>query len=289
MRDYEERNLAISCVNFGSAKSGKTYFQLTMPKPLALFETDVGTFDRALPAYEFNQGKEMDVGEFCRENNELFLREDFPLEGSHKDIYIIRCPFIPDDEFGPGLGFYNYILALNRMVRNAIRDPFIQSVAIDTGTWFWQMQHHAEYLKVDLDSRQRAADGQGGRERLQQIEYTNPNARMVQIFREAGIYNKNLLFTCHERPAEYRNNYGEVTRRQSPVDGWAQFEKTATIITHSSMRSEGRRPDIKRIPQMDMYISGDSLGSINMRLDYPTWTKLTEFLAEHKPALESKA
>ena len=279
MRDYDDSPKAISCVNFGEPKSGKSYFQLTMPKPLALFETDVGSFDRALPAYEKTLKKELDIGEFCNEDNMEFLKEEFDVP---KDIYVVRCPFIPDDEFRTGLGFYGYILTMNRMITRAIRAPHIQSIVIDTGTWFWEMQHHAEFLKIDHDTRQNPDKSGEGRQQLQQIEYRNPNARMAQIFREAGVYNKNLLFNCHQRPTQYRNNFGEITRTQSPIDGWSKFSRTATIVTHSSMKPNGRPPNREMIPQMDMYLSGDSLGSVNLQLDYPTWDKLIEFLEEHK-------
>ena len=278
MRDYDDSPKGIAVVNFGNAKTGKTFFQLTMEKPMAIFETDVGSFDRARGGYEKSVGRLLDIGEFCREDNELWLAEDFNIE---KEVYLIRCPFFPPDDY-TGLGFYNYILAMNRMITRAIRSSHIKSIAIDTGTWFWQMQHEAEFIKVFEDARSNPARQEGDRQRLQQLEYRNPNARMSQIFREASIYGKNLLFTCHERVSEFKDNNGNVLRRQSPVDGWSQFEKAATIVTRSTIGQSGFPPDAKLIPQMRMFTTGSSLDSVNFRTEYPNWNDLVQYIEDTK-------
>ena len=168
------------------------------------------------------------------------------------------------------------------MIIRAIRSSNIKSVAIDTGTWFWQMQHEAEFIKVFEDARSNPSRQEGDRQRLQQLEYRNPNARMSQIFREASIYGKNLLFTCHERVSEFKDNNGNVLRRQSPVDGWSQFEKTATIVTRSTIVQSGYPPEAKLIPQMRMFTTGSSLDSVNFRAEYPTWKDLVQYIEDTK-------
>ena len=279
MREYTDKPTAISVVNFGEAKTAKTFFGLTMKKPMAFFETDSLSVDRALRGYEKFLGRESRIGEFCQEDNIAWLLEDFPMDDT--EIYLVRCPFYPPDDYSTELGFYNYILSMNKMILKAIRSPHIESVAIDTGTFFWQMQHNAEFKKIAYDARNNPNRTDGERQRMGQIEYGNPNARMSQIFREAGIYNKNLLFTCHQRPPEYKNQYGDVLRTQSPIDGWAQFEKAATVITHSTMQIIGKFPNPRRqVPKMEMFLTGSSLDSINLNLEYPTWDKLIEYLEE---------
>ena len=268
-RDYLERLTTWSVVVFGNNKTGKSRFALTSDQPIAYFETDFGSFDRAISSFTKEYG-EPQIAEYCEANNPHWLLEH-PVPTPGYDIHLYRCPFLSPDDFS-GTEFYYYVLAVQESIRNAIKSPDITSVVIDTGTQFWQMQHFAEFVHITTRSNR-------PRERMSQIEYGPANARMQQIFREAASYGKNLLIICKERPDQFENNDGTI-RRQSPIAGWSQYEDFASVTCHFGKKQIGKRPYIEEIPQIGIYQSGAGLGKVNYIEDWPTWEKLVWKLEE---------
>lgn len=144
-------------------KAGKTTFGFTFPKPILHFDFDCGR-DRAI----------------WRFPNEAHLIKSIPL------------PEAPDWSIGSGTAtrLWDYFC---RVYDQAITDPNIRTIFIDTGTQMWKVDHQ-EYLE-NFVKRAKPT-----RLQLQETEYRVPNDRMRGKILAARNTDKTLVIAHYETP-----------------------------------------------------------------------------------------
>lgn len=203
---------------WGEDKSGKTTFGLTFPKPLVIFEFDVGGVDRA--KWRFN-------GEF---KAGLVDVQQYPMP-----LQIVANK--------SKLSFSNIIVGHRELweefmqaLYNTLIDDKTATIMIDTGTLLWEICRNS-YLQEKQEDNVRKKEKI--REKLLPIEYAEPNARMRSILHACKAKNKHLIITHHARD-EFISQVNKLEGRVEEVrsgkrerSGWTGLGDVADIIVHT--------------------------------------------------------
>jgi len=152
---------AISVV--GKRKTGKTTFALSAPKPMVLFDFELGV-DRVEPKYVQDMDKVRVIP---------YVKEMLAVKGK---------------KTATAQDLWQRILV---DFSNAIEDKSVQTITFDTYSSVWEarrMAYLAELQKVD-----------SSRKNLMPQEYFIPNTDMKMLITQAMIHNKILILVHHTR------------------------------------------------------------------------------------------
>jgi hypothetical protein len=187
------------CALWGPEKSWKTTMALTFPKPLYHFDLDVGGFDRAAWRLDTND-----------------------IESKSYPTPIQLEKLMGQQKEGPTIRFPKRVIGIKEVWQQIVMDfvaavnrPEIKTIVIDSATQLWTIDHRG-YLQ-ELQERQLQKflfDKEGKRitnrtednfdpnefrERLQPIEYAEPNDRMRTLIYTARSFGKHLVLTHYPR------------------------------------------------------------------------------------------
>ncbi len=206
---------------WGKEKSWKTTMALTWPKPIFHFDLDVGGYDRAA----------------WRLNTDDIESKSYPtpiqmekLMGQVKDGVTIKFPkkLLGIKEVWQQI-VIDFVAAVSR--------PEIQTVVMDSATQLWSLCHRGrlqELQEVQVAKSKGNISDNDLRERLQPIEYAEPNDRMRTLIYTARSYGKHLVLTHYPRDV-----YGQkVTERgiedyktgDIEPDGFKDTQKLVDIV-----------------------------------------------------------
>jgi hypothetical protein len=155
----------------GSAKSGKTTFGFTFPKPMLHLDFDLGR-ERAI--YRFK-----DVA---------------------NQIHSVPLPEPPGWAIGSGAATKLW-MSFTEVYHRGLSDPNIKTIFWDTGTQVWKANTQ-EYLETVIAKK-------NSRRQLLQIEYREPNDRMRSLIMEARQSNK-ILLIGHYETDDYQEQFVSV-------------------------------------------------------------------------------
>jgi len=144
---------------WGEEKTGKTSFGLSAPEPIRVIELDIGGTARA--DWRF-RGKNIEVESFA---------PDVIEHGDQAESVLWQ--------------------AMTRKYYEWLQDSSVATIIIDSGTLLWAYCHGAYLAEI----RKKAP----GRQRLQPIEYREPNSRMRSILTAARQHKKHLILPHHSR------------------------------------------------------------------------------------------
>lgn len=214
----------------GPAGSGKSTFALSGEGLTAYMEFDPGSFARAA------KGRDIDM-------SRVILTKHYPPLTSLLDIGEMM------KGAGGGLapqaarilkGWLETYEAFVRDYLNALDNADVTSIVIDTETRMWLTVRQA-YLQQAQDASDTKA--------LDQLHYTEPNARYDQILVAAKIYEKDLVLVSHLKE-EYKGNKG--TGRMIH-DGYKEAPDGADLTLEFSV--EDRMP-VARVRDKPMALDG---------------------------------
>jgi len=184
---------------WGTEKSWKTTMALSFPKPLYHFDLDVGGFDRA--------SWRMDVSDIESKSYPTPIQME-KLMGQTKDGLSIKFP--------------KKIIGIKEVWQQIVIDfvaacqnPKVRTIVFDSATQLWSLAHRGylqeaqerQIFKYLHDKEGHAVAGRKEenfpgnefRERLQPIEYAEPNDRMRTLIYTARSYGKHLVLTHYPR------------------------------------------------------------------------------------------
>lgn len=235
---------------WGEDKTGKSTLALTFPKPMLVLEIDVGGFDRAV--------NPISVG------NKMYHWQDLIKSG---DITIknYAMPFQTDQISNLSLG-ERTLASPSRKVKgmrelyyrllqdymDALDDPNIQTIVVDTGTLLWELTTSAylqELQEKQFDQKGNLLPGEKMRVQLQQIEYKEPNIRMRAFIYQSKVRGKFLIMTHHAS-----DEYGQImvngSLQKGPtgkraMHGWNSFGDGADMIVQCFVKKVEMSQDPK--------------------------------------------
>lgn len=206
---------------WGNEKSWKTTMALTWPKPLVHFDLDVGGFSRA--------AWRLDTTNIESKSYPTPIQME-KLLGQVKEGVSIKFPkkLIGIKEVWQQI-VIDFVAAVNR--------PDVQTIVIDSATQLWSLCHRGrlQELQEVQEARSKGKIIENDlRERLQPIEYAEPNDRMRTLIYTARSYSKHLVLTHYPRDV-----YGQkVTDRgvedyktgEVEPDGFKDTQKLVDIV-----------------------------------------------------------
>ncbi len=244
----------------GPEGSCKTSMGLTFDKPLVHFDLDVGGFRRA--KWRLPEGTRV----VCLQAHENIA----DIKPGSFDI--LTKPFPRPVELSRLLGteatqvstriqvqFPRKVTGMHELWQKIVRDfvtvcqwPEVVTIMIDSGTLFWFIDHRGylqelqqkQLLKWQNDPahKNQPFDENDYRERLQPIEYAEPNDRMTQIFHTARAFNKNLVLTFYPTD-EYgpmpdgKGGYADQKTGKEIMDGFKNTGKLADLVVWTAVKS----------------------------------------------------
>ena len=170
---------------WGKEKSWKTTMALTWPRPIVHFDLDVGGFDRA--------AWRMDVTDIASNPYPTPIQME-KLLGVKKDGVSIK---FPKKIFGIKEVWQKIVINFVA----AVNDPKVKTIVIDSATQLWVICHRGrlqELQEIQVSKSPKMSDNEL-RERLQPIEYAEPNDRMRTLIYTARSYGKHLILTHYPR------------------------------------------------------------------------------------------
>lgn len=236
----------------GGDKATKTSTGLTFPKPLRVLETDIATVSRAISRFK---GEDIKVTPFPT-----------PVgwgKTTDRDIKAVWIAFLEE-------------------YKRFLEDKLVVSIQIDTSTKLWWICHSA-YLQ-ELNEKAKV-QGKNSRERLQEIEYGEPNNRMASIIYAARAYNKNLILIHHVRP-EYQQVMmdGQVKSMEIPgthvLDGFKYTKSLVDLevrVTVETIEKLGRKP------VGEIILSGLALEMEGQKIIEPSYDKIIQMVKIWRP------
>lgn len=214
----EEKQMIIG--EWGEDKSGKTTLGLTFPKPMTVYEFDVGGVDRA--KWRFN--KDFNAG--------LVKVVQYPMP-----LQIIAS------KDKSKLSFSNIIVGHRELweefmqsLYHTLMDEKVVTVMIDTGTLMWEICRNG-YLQEKQEAN--VLKKEKIREKLLPIEYAEPNARMRSILHACKAKNKHLVITHHARDEfisqvnKLEGKIEEVRSGKRERSGWTGLGDVADLIVQT--------------------------------------------------------
>lgn len=246
----------------GEEGSCKTTMGISWPKKLVHFDIDVGGFKRA--AWRIPDTTKVKV---------LQAYEDIAsLPPSDWDV--ISKPYPKPVELARLLGneavqpdrpssritvqFPRKVVGMHELWQKIVRDfvavcqiPEVTSIMLDSATMFWNIDHRSylqelqqkQLLKWQSDSAHKNTpfDENDYRERLQPIEYAEPNDRMTQIFHTARAFNKNLILTHYPTDVygpmpDGKGGMADAKTGQVTLDGYKNTGKLVDLVVWTSVK-----------------------------------------------------
>lgn len=214
-------------VFFGPSGSGKTSQALGWPGPTVVFDLEYGLHRAWGVTQKDNQWLSKDNKAITRHvyhtATPFITSRDTKLEGCLENWSKFTSDFLAACKKGSG------------------------TIIVDTATIVWKLCCDAYLQQLQMV---------GNRERLQEIEYGEPNRRMGLLFESARQYNTNLILIHHERDEyvqvmEPVTNTPQVDRNGRPVttttgkklpDGYKYSISKADWVLYSVGPEDGSKP-----------------------------------------------
>lgn len=181
---------------YGEAKSGKTYFGLTAPKPIAIIDTE--------------NGVQQNKYSFSKEEQDMFLLlrviEDAVLDVDTNKIDVVEGLIVIEE-------------ALGSIVEMLHENPdALKTVMIDSGTDLW------DWLGIWLDERAETKKTKSGA--MPQFEWGKANKKYTEMMYKLLKSNANVIATF--RAVDAYSETGErlgykVPKWQKNTDYWFDF------------------------------------------------------------------
>ena len=226
--DYVPPSRAFSAAIYGPAKTGKSYFALTFPKPMVIVETDPLSFDRAYREYRKSH---KDIAAAVMGEGEKVSVLDY-------DIFLYHYPLTLDNHTtGEAQRFYNTIAQRMldwMMLTNDDGTSFIKTVVVDTGDILWD---NLGNQRLERAKQVAAVDGKTRRQ-LNPFEYGPCNAAMTTFYRFAKTQGVHFV-TTHgyypEREIDFETKELIVRSKQEQCRGWKQTPQKADMMFMTSL------------------------------------------------------
>jgi len=206
----------------GDEKTGKTSFGLTCPTPMVYMEFDIGGYDRAIPRFRSIE-KQITRIQFPQPQQAMLTR----VGGTLKVTEAKRLVGVKEL-------WYKFLESFI----SALDNKQCKTIVMDTATSLRQICNRS-YLQEVQESQIMKAGGYNKfngklRERLQQIEYVEPNGRYRAILSAARNYNKDLILIHYERDQYQDRVVGDevksVVTGKKELDGFAETPKLADLM-----------------------------------------------------------
>jgi len=242
----------------GEEGSCKTTMALSFPKPMFHFELDLDGFGRAAWRYsKQNPGLKVYV---CGRDEDItkidFSQYDIISKPYPKPLQVSK---LKGELTGSSPSVRKFqqpkkVEGMKELWQNIITDFVhagqqpIASIVFDSATKLWNVAHNArlqelqeiqEYKwKKDHPNTQMSEDEY--RERLQPIEYGQPNDRMTTLMDTGKSFRKNLILT-HYPTDEYgpmpdgKGGMADARTGRQVIDGFKHTKKECTLIVWTSV------------------------------------------------------
>jgi len=259
--DDSDNILGISAI-VGEEGTCKTTMALTYPKKLFHFDIDVGGFKRA-------RWRIPDETRVCT------LSAHQPISDIDlNDFDIISKPYPKPIQMSKLMGlevtkattrmevkFPRKVEGMKELWQEIVKDfvelcqvPEISSMVLDSATMFWNIDHKS-YLQ-ELQERQvykwlqehknlKTDDFPENdyRERLQPLEYGEPNDRMNQLFHTARSFNKNLVLTHYPTDVygpmpDGKGGIAEGKTGELTLDGYKHTAKLVDLVVWTKLKTQ---------------------------------------------------
>ena len=203
----------------GEEKTGKTAFALTFPKPLVDLEFDIGGFDRAKSRLKSEELQQITVIQYPS-----LLQTEFKSKAVIESLMI--------------LGEKERWQSVMKDFAAACRSKDVRTIVYDTWFQFYELSRQA-YLQTlqeaQLDEHGILKKNEAKfREALQQVEYTQPYAKLRSVMFYAKGCGKNLVLVTYDAD-EYKRQIDDdgkmrdiKTGKKIPA-GWKETEKHVDI------------------------------------------------------------
>ncbi len=258
---------------WGEDKTGKTTLGLTFPKPLAIFEFDVGGYDRA----KWRFSKEVSEG--------LIIYKVYPMP--------IQAKLAPTFQITERLvGFKELWRSFLQAYYEALTNPEIATLMIDTFTLNWEVGRHGflqEKQEAQFDASGNLFPKERLRERLLPIEYAEPNSRMKAIPHAAKSQNKHLVLTHHAKdeykPMPTERGIEDMRTGKKERAGWAPLGDVVDVMVETYLDKKPalkqgnvviQPADEKTVPYCKVCLSGLALELVGLEFREPSYDKIME-------------
>jgi len=249
---------------WGEEKTGKTSLALTFPKPLIHFDLDIGGFNRAKWRVDTKEVKSTPY--FSEDVLQKLLKGDLTIRPSHK-VY----------------GMKELWTKIITEYAHALLDKEAATIVIDSGTQLWSICHSAvlqEKQEMQILKNPKIQDADL-RERLQPIEYGEPNKRMRALISAAHGYKKILVLTHYPRDIYVTKMMGdraeEVKSGEIEPDGFKENRRLTDLEVKTFMKvvpnTTGK--GTHKVPSCRITLSGLTLDAVDIELE-PNYDKIIE-------------
>jgi hypothetical protein len=252
---------------WGPEKTGKTTLALTFPRPLFHMDLDVGGFARAAwrintegiksVSYPTPMQLEKMMGQTKEEvNGKLLLRMPKRIIGM-KELW---TRIIID-------------------YSEAMQDPTIKTVVVDSGTQLWSICHKTYLQELQEKQIAQGTPESDIRMQLQSIEYSEPNDRMKAFLYTARTYGKNLVLNHYprevyaQRPTE--RGIESYATGAMDIDG---FKQTKALVDMAIYTDQVKGPEGKTLMTTKITLSGLGIDLLDMKFEDLTYEKLEGFI-----------
>lgn len=193
---------------WGRTKTFKTALSMSFPKPLIVYDFDLGAY-RAVPVHQeaYDQGL-IDIREY-----------PYPLQ--------FQLPKVT--------GIVELWFEWLKDYTETLRDDSIQTIVIDTATQLYQLVRHCflqrlqEVQIADAEKAGKPIESIKFRQRLQPVEYAEPYNRLDQIVYAAKAAKKHLVL-IHNSRKEYQKVLGESMARATGAEELDGYRKTGEMV-----------------------------------------------------------
>lgn len=229
----------IPIVIWGAEGSWKTTMALSFPRPIVHFDIDVGGYERA--AWNLADTKDIETKSYAVPIPIDKLKGRQKIQNG-KEVSI-RLP-------KRVLGYMELWQEIVQDFVEALQRKEVKTIVIDSATKLWEICH-TSYLQelqesqIVKDKLELPRDENKLRERLQQVEYGEPNRRMDTLAYSNRSYKKNLVFTHYSRPKYIKQlnaKTGEIESVDSgriEIDGYKGTRKVVDAVIELVLDNKG--------------------------------------------------
>ena len=254
VKGAHKRRCTIIVALWGLEKSGKTTLALTFPKPILHLDLDVGGYNRA--------AWRMDTKDVSSISYPVPLQTD-KMIGMIKDGVTLTVP--------------KKIVGVKELWQTVItafvagcQDEKVSTIIVDSATALWSICHRAYLQELQEKQQAQSVADKDLRERLQPIEYGEPNDRMKSVIFTARSFNKNLVLTHYPRAvyASKLTDKGvqEYDTGEKDIDGFKQTKALVDIAIKTELKGTTMSAVVT--------LSGLGLGLVDMEFQGPTYQML---------------
>jgi hypothetical protein len=270
----------------GDNKTGKSTVCLTAPKKIGYQEFDAGGYNRA--------------------------SHRFP--GIEENVVLKRY-LEPRDQQRLKLGLVKKKVGLDAQVRGMrelyikatedylafLDDPEIQTVVWDSGPKFWriitasvlQEKQEAQIAQFIKSRGESALHEIKLRERLLQIEYSEPNERHRNFIYAARESGKNLIIVVtlrdeYKKQLDSRGDVVDMPTGRKEADGWSwdhmkqEVDLVIDTRVEAKQTKENGRTTNQYTPHAKVTLSGEGLEILDLDLEAPNWSTLDNLISLHR-------